>query len=307
MIRADAFKFKRGAKRKLSKREKQEERWFYAFISLWLIGFIVFNGGPLLVSLFVSFTDWTGVKTINWIGLKNYTDMFQDRLFWVSLGNTFYFGAASVFFGTAVALLIASILNQEIPGRNILRTIFFMPWVTTGVAVAIMWLWILNPQVGLLNYGLSTIGIKGPGWLSSSVWAMPSFIILAVWQNGQTMIILLAALGGVPKMLYEAASLDGAGTWAKFRHVTLPMISPAMFFVIITGIVGAFQAFVTFAVMTGGGPGNSTQVYLLYLVDNAFSFFKMGYGSALAWVLLIIVAIITWIQFAVGRKWVHYE
>ncbi|MEM6430491.1 MAG: sugar ABC transporter permease [Deinococcota bacterium] len=294
-------------KPKLSKRELQEERWFYGFISLWLVGFIVFNAGPLIASFFISLTNWTGVKTIEWIGFKNYVDIFNDRLFWISLRNTFYFGTGSVIGGTAVALVIASILNQKIPGRNVLRTIFFMPWVTTGVAVAIMWLWILNPQVGLLNYGLSLVDIQGPGWLTSQTWAMPAMIIMAIWQNGQTMIILLAALSGVPKMFYEAASLDGAGPWARFRHVTLPMISPAMFFVVITGVVGAFQAFVTFQVMTGGGPGNATKVYLLYLVDNAFSFFKMGYGSALAWMLLIIVALITWLQFAIGRRWVHYE
>jgi len=259
--------------KKLSKRELIEERWFYAFISLWLIGFVAFNAIPLLVSLGVSFTDWTGIKSISWVGIKNYVDIFTDKLFWISLKNTFYFGGGSVFFGTLVALLIASILNQKIPGRNILRTIFFVPWITTGVAVAIMWLWILNPQVGLLNYGLSFIGIKGPGWLTSQLWAMPALIVMAVWQNGQTMIILLAGLSGVPKMFYEAASLDGAGPLAKFRYVTLPMISPALFFVFITGVVGAFQVFVNPQVMTGGGPGTSTYVFLQYLVDNAWNYF----------------------------------
>jgi multiple sugar transport system permease protein len=298
---------KRFSARKLSKREKQEERAFYLFISLWLLGFIAFTGGPTIASFFISFTNWTGVKTIEFIGLGNYSDMFKDKLFWITLKNTTYYALASVFFGTAVALLIALLLNQDIPGRNFLRTIFFMPSVTQGVAIAIMWLWILNPQVGLLNYGLSFLGIKGPGWVTSQNWAMPALIIMAVWQNGQTMIILLAALQGVPRMFYEAASLDGAGQWAKFRHVTIPMISPALFFVLVLGVVGSFQIFTTVAVMTQGGPGSATLVYVYYLFQNAFSYFKMGYASALGWVLFIIVAALTWVQFVAGRRWVHYE
>lgn len=298
---------KRFTPRKLSKREKQEERWFYLFIALWLIGFVGFTGGPMIASFFISFTDWTGVKSISWIGLDNYTGMFTDKLFWTSLKNTFVYALASVFFGVAVALLIAVLLNQDIPGKNILRAIFFMPSVTQGVAIAIMWLWVLNPQVGLLNYGLSFLGIKGLGWTTSQTWAMPALVVMAVWQNGQAMIILLAALQGVPKMFYEAASLDGAGQWAKFRHVTLPMISPALFFVVVIGVVGSFQIFTTVAVMTQGGPGDATMVYVYYLYLNAFSFFKMGYGSALGWVLFAIVAALTWVQFATGRRWVHYE
>lgn len=298
---------KRLLPRKLSKREKQEERWFYLFIGLWLIGFVAFTGGPAIASLFISFTNWTGVKTIEFTGLENYSDMLQDRLFWITLKNTAYYAVASVFFGTAAALLIALLLNQEIPGRNILRTIFFMPSVTQGVAVAIMWIWILNPQVGLLNYGLSSLGIKGPGWLTSQDWAMPALIIMAVWQNGQAMIILLAALQGVPRIFYEAASLDGAGQWSKFRHVTIPMISPALFFVIVIGIVASFQIFTTVAVMTQGGPGSATLVYVYYLYQNAFTYFKMGYASALGWVLFVVVAALTWVQFVASRKWVHYE
>ncbi len=293
--------------KKLSKREKQEERVFYLFISLWLIGFLAFTGGPMIASLFISFTNWTGVKSISFIGMDNYQTMITDKLFWITLKNTAYYAFASVFFGTVVALIIAILLNQNIPGRNILRTIFFMPSVTQGVAIAIMWLWVLNPQVGLLNYGLSFLGIKGPGWVTSQTWAMPALVVMAIWQNGQAMIILLAALQGVPRMFYEAASLDGAGQWAKFRNVTIPMISPALFFVIVIGVVGSFQIFTTVAVMTRGGPGSSTMVYVYYLYQNAFSYFKMGYASALGWILFIIIAALTWVQFAAGRRWVHYE
>jgi multiple sugar transport system permease protein len=294
-------------KKGLSRKEKQEERMFYLFIAPWLIGFIVFTGGPILASLGISFTNWTGVKTIEFIGLENYTTLATDKLFWTALKNTALYSVGSVFFGVGCALLIAILLNQDIPGRNIFRTIFFMPSVTQGVAIAIMWLWVLNPQVGLLNYGLSFLGIKGPGWVTSSQWAMPALIVMAVWQCGNIMIILLAALQGVPRMFYEAARLDGANTWHEFRYVTLPMISPALFFVLVISVVGSFQIFTNVQIMTQGGPGTSTMVYVYYLYQNAFTFFKMGYASALGWILFLIIAVLTWLQFSASRRWVHYE
>jgi len=288
---------------------QREEIDFYIFVSPWLIGLIFLFAGPILASLGLSFTSWTGVsaKSLQWIGLENYQALFSDKLFWVSLKNTFYYAGGSVALGVILALFIAVLLNQQVPGTNIFRTIFYLPSITQGVAIAIVWAWILNPQVGLLNYGLSFLGIKGPAWLASQQWALPALILMSLWSIGTIMVILLAGLQGVPQSLYDAAKIDGAGLWGQFRHVTLPMISPALFLVIVTSTVASFQIFTNVAVMTEGGPGTSTMVYVYYLYLNAFTYFRMSYGSALAWLLFVVVSLLTWLQFKASSKWVYYE
>jgi multiple sugar transport system permease protein len=288
---------------------QREEIDFYIFVSPWLIGLIFLFGGPILASLGLSFTSWTGVstKSLQWIGLENYQTLFSDKLFWISLKNTFYYAVGSVALGVILALAIAVLLNQNVPGTNIFRTIFYLPSITQGVAIAIVWAWILNPQVGLLNYGLSFLGIKGPAWLASQQWALPALILMSLWSIGTIMVILLAGLQGVPQSLYDAAKIDGAGLWGQFRHVTLPMISPALFLVIVTSTVASFQIFTNVAVMTEGGPGTSTMVYVYYLYLNAFTYFRMSYGSALAWLLFVVVSLLTWLQFKASSKWVYYE
>lgn len=298
--------FRRGRPLTLAQREEID---FYIFASPWIVGLIFLFGGPILASLGISFTSWTGVsaESLQWVGLENYRALFNDKLFWTSLQNTFVYAFGSVTLGVTLALAVALLMNQDVPGTNIFRTIFYLPSITQGVAVAIMWVWILNPQVGLLNYGLSFLGIEGPGWLTSQQWALPALILMSLWGIGGAMVILLAGLQGVPQSLYEAARIDGAGLWGQFRHVTLPMISPALFLVIITSTVASFQIFTNVAVMTQGGPGTATMVYVFYLYQNAFTYFRMSYGSALAWMLFVVVSLLTWIQFRAGRKWVYYE
>ncbi len=288
--------------------QQREELDFYIAIALWLLGFVLFTGGPILFSLGMSLTNWTGLTNREWIGLANYVKLFlDDRLFWIVLKNTFYYGFASVFLGTLCALLVAILMNQKVPGIAVFRTLYYLPSVTSGVAIAIMWLWLFNPQVGLINYLLSLVGIKGPGWLASQQWAMPALILMSLWGIGGNMIILLAGLQGIPDHLYEAARIDGANKWHEFRHVTLPMLSPVLFYVIVISIIASFQIFDNVYVMTRGGPGTATLVYVMYLYQNAFEYQKMGYASAMAWVLFLIILGLTWAQFRGSRYWVYYE
>ena len=287
---------------------QRESIEFYLAISPWLVGFVLFTGGPVLFSLVMSFTNWTGLTTMKWVGLGNFIRLFtDDRLFWDTVRNTFYYSFGSVSLGTLGALSVAVLLNQKVPGVSVFRTLYYLPSVTTGVAVAIMWLWIFNPSIGLLNYMLSWVGIKGPGWLGSTDWAMPAFILMSLWGIGGNMVVLLAGLQGIPVSLYEAARIDGASRWHELRHVTFPMLSPVLFYVVVISIIGSFQTFTNVYVMTRGGPGTSTLVYEMYLFQNAFEFLKMGYGSALAWVFFAIILGLTAIQFRIGSQWVYYE
>jgi len=297
--------------------KQREELDFYIAILPWLIGFITFTGGPVLVSLGMSFTNWTGLTTVEFIGLQNFSTLFTDKLFWVSLRNTFYYSFGAVTLGTIGSLIAAVLMNQKVPGITWFRTIYYLPSITSGVAVAILWIWLLNPSVGLINYvirffvgpeGLLPLGIKGPGWLASQEWAMPGLILKSTWAIGANMIIFLAGLQGIPQSLYDAAKIDGANVWREFRHVTVPMLSPVIFFVIVISIINTFQVFIDAFVMTDrGGPGTATLVYLLYLFQNAFEYLKMGYASALAWILTLIIGTLTWIQLRFSKRWVYYE
>lgn len=290
-------------------RARREELVFYLFVTPWLIGLIFFWGGPILAAFGLSFTDWSGVNIseIEIIGLENYSTMFADDLFWESVGNTAFYAVGSVVLGTLFALFLAILLNQEIPGLAFFRSIFYLPSVTAGVAVALVWIWILNPRVGLLNYGLSLIGIEGPRWLQSSEWVLPALIIMSLFRVGPSMIILLAGLQGIPKNLYEAAEIDGAGRRAKLWNITIPMLSPALFFVIVVSTVGSFQIFTEIRIMTEGGPGTSSFVIVWYLWQQAFVYLRMGYASAVAWILFVVVMILVGIQFWLGSRWVYYE
>jgi multiple sugar transport system permease protein len=293
--------------RQLSLRAR-EELDFYLAILPWLIGFIAFSAGPLIASLAMSLTNWTGLTTRNWVGLQNYATMLTgDRDFFTVLRNTFYYSFGSVSLGVVLSLAVALLMNQKVPGINIFRTLYYLPAVTSGVAIAIMFAWIFNPQVGLINFLLSLIGIKGPLWLASQQWAMPALILMSLWGVGGNMVVLLAGLQGVPEELYDAAKVDGAGEWREFLHVTLPMISPVVFFIIITSIIGTFQVFENVYIMTRGGPGTATRVYVFHLYQNAFEYQKMGYASALAWVLFLIILGLTWLQLRASRYWVYYE
>ena len=285
-----------------------EEFDFYLGISPWLIGFLFFTGGPILASLGISFTEWKLLTPPQWVGLDNYVRLFsRDPLFWVTLGNTAYYTLFSVPLSVLVALLMAVLVNQDVPGVNFVRTIFYLPSVTAGVAGGLLWLWIFNPEFGLLNYGLSLLGIQGPGWLVSQQWAKPALILMSLWSVGGGMVIFLAGLQGLPRHLYDAARIDGATTWQEFRHLTVPLLTPVIFFMIVVSTISSFQTFTNVYVMTRGGPGTATLLYSLYLYENAFEFLKMGYASALAWVLFVVILLLTIAQFGLSRRWVYYE
>lgn len=288
--------------------QQREQLDFYIAIAPWFIGLLLFTGGPVIASFVFSFTNWTGISSMKFVGLANFQKLlFEDNLFWAATFNTFYYAAGAVFFGTLGALLVAILLNQNLPGTTFLRIIYYMPSIASGVAISILWIWLLNPQVGLVNYLLSLVGIEGPLWLASQDWSMPALILKSTWGIGANMIIILAGLQGIPVSLYEAAKIDGANVWQEFRNVTIPMLSPVLFFVIVISTINSFQILTDVLVMTQGGPGTSTFVYVYYIYQAAFQYLKMGYASALAWILFAIILVLTLLQLWGSRRWVYYE
>ena len=282
----------------------------YLWISPWIIGFVVFSLGPIIASAYLSFTKYKIGGTPEWIGLANYNEaFFNDRLFWPSLARTAYFSLAAVLIGVFLSLLAAILLNQALRGRNTYRAFYYLPSLTPVVAMAILWQWLLQPQLGPVNYLLSLVGIDGPGWLTDRQWAIPSMVLITLWAavGGGRMIIFLAGLQGVPQELYESADLDGAGAVSRFRHITLPMISPVILFNLILGVIGSFSVFSLAYVATEGGPNYATWFYMLHLYYNAFSFFRMGYASALAWIFFVIIFVLSYLQIKFSDRWVYYE
>lgn len=280
----------------------------YLFISPWIVGFLVFTAGPILASLVLSFFEWSLIRPPRFAGIDNYVKIFTaDPLFWQSLKVTLIYVVVAIPLQLAFALFLAILLNQKVRLIPLFRTIFYLPSQVSAVAIAVIFLWIYHPELGLLNELLRYVGIKGPAWLISERWALPALIGMSLWSVGGAMIILLAGLQDVPQHLYEAASLDGAGEFAKFRFITLPMLSPVLFFNLVLGIIGGFQYFTQAYVMTRGGPLNATLFYALYLYLNAFNFLKMGYAAALAWILFVIMIVVTIWQLRLARHWVYYE
>jgi len=279
----------------------------YLFLSPWLLGFLIFLVGPMVASIYLSLTEYKVIKAPVWIGLANYVRMFSDELFYHSMQVTVTYTALSVPLGIVAALGVAVLLNQRIVASGLFRTIFYLPSVISGVAVAIVFAWIFNFRFGILNYFLSLVGIPGPNWLGHPRWTLWAFVLMSLWGIGGNVIIFLAALQGVPVPLYEAAKIDGAGNWRRFWAITLPMISPAILFVLIMGVIGTFQTFTQSYIMTGGGPANATLFYLLYLYKNAFNWFEMGYASAMAWVLFLVIMVCTLLLWRSSARWVYYE
>lgn len=278
----------------------------YLFVLPNLIGFTIFGLFPIAFALYIAFTDWNLSSAPQFIGLKNFQTMMTDRLFWLSLRNSFYYTFGAVPLGVFAAFWLALLMNRKLPGMVIFRTAAFLPQITLTVAVAVVWSWIYHPEFGLANFMLKLIGVQGPRWIYSSAWAMPAVIIMSNWQGiGFATLILLAGLQGVPEELHEAASIDGASGWQKLRFVTVPLLSPTIFFVIVTSLIGAFQAFDQFYILTKGGPANATTPLTLYIFQNGFQFFKMGYGAALSFVLFVIILIITFIQWRLANRWVY--
>lgn len=277
-----------------------------AFISPWLIGFLWFFIYPTASSLYYSFTEYNILQPAKWIGVDNYVDLMSDRAFWNSLGNTVYYTAISVPLNILVAFSLAVILNKEMPGRALLRTLVYVPVVVPITATAMIWMWLFNANWGMLNAMLALIGIKGPAWLGSPVWSKPSLIFMQTWLVGGSILIYLAALQDVPRSLYEAAEVDGANAFHKLFNITVPMVTPAFLFGLLTGLIGAFQVFATAWIMTGGGPVKSTEFYVYYLYMNGFRFFRMGYASAMAWILFVLVLIVSFFTFRSSARWVYY-
>jgi multiple sugar transport system permease protein len=277
------------------------------FISPWIAGFLAFTIYPILASLYYSFNNYSILIPAEWVGLGNYKALFfEDPLFWVSLTNTLYYIAFALPLGIIIGVTLALFLNMKVKGMAIYRTIYYLPTIVPTIASAILWLWILNPQYGLLNSFLAKIGIQGPGWLASPEWSKPALIIMSWWGLGGAVLIYLAGLQDVPQQLYEAAELDGANWLQKTIHITIPMLTPVIFFNLVMGLIGTFQYFTEAYVMTNGGPVNSTLFYALYLYRNAFVYLKMGYASSMAWLLFILVLTCTLLVFRTSARWVYY-
>ncbi len=293
---------------RITRRRVMENVTGYLFISPWIVGFLVFTAYPMLISIYYSLTSYNVLRPPEWIGLENYHELFfEDDRFLTTLFNTAYYVAFSVPLGLVLGFLVALLLNQKIPFMPFWRTVYYLPAVTPIIASSVLWIWVLEPNFGLLNRALALVGIDGPGWLTSPAWSKPALIIMSLWGVGGGMIIYLAGLQGIPQQLYEAAAVDGANSWHKFWHITIPMMSPVLFFNLIIGIIASFQTFTQAYVMTGGGPVDSTMFYVLYLWLNAFDYFRMGYASAMAWVLFIIILVITLLTFRVIAPRVYYE
>lgn len=279
----------------------------YVFLLPWMIGFFVFVAGPMVASLVISFMDWEIVTPPRWSGFAQYQQLFNDKRFYLSLYNTAFYTFIGVPLHLFLALLAAMAMNLNLRGIRIYRTLYFIPSITPVVASSLLWLWIFNPDFGLANSMLNALGLPSLYWLQDPKIAKISLIIMSFWSIGGQMVILLAGLKGIPPSLYEAAQIDGAGSWDTFWNITLPMLSPAIFFNLVLAMIGAFQIFTQSYIITDGGPENATLFYVLYLYRMAFENFRMGYASAMAWVLFIIILVFTYIQFRVSERWVFYE
>jgi multiple sugar transport system permease protein len=286
-----------------------KRKWIgYAFISPWLIGYLLFTAYPFVSSAYLSLTRYNIVHSPHWVGFANYHALLtQDPLFWKSLGVTLKFAALSVPLGIVAGVGLALLLNLKIRGMGVYRTIFFLPSIVPTVASSVVFLWLLNPDIGLLNRVLKLVGITGPEWLQSPAWALWSLVGLSIWGIGGSMVIYLAGLKDIPAHLYEAAVIDGASPFQRLRYITLPMLSPVIFFNLVMGLIGVFQYFTQAYIMTQGGPEDSTHFYALYMFEQAWRYLNMGYACAMGWLLFLVIMGITAVLFWTQKRWVHYE
>jgi multiple sugar transport system permease protein len=296
-----------GRRSRLSLRAR-EEIIAYLLLTPWILGFLIFTLGALIFSLLISFYKTDLLSPAAFIGLGNYHEMFfDDVLFWQALKVTSLYTVGVVPLQVSLGLSVALLLNQKIRGIGVWRTVFYLPSVVSGVAVAMIWIWFFHPDFGLFNALLANVGIQGPSWLYSEQWALPSLILMNVWSIGPGMLIFLAGLQGIPNELYEAAQLDGATTWRQFVHITIPMLSPQILFNTVIGIIGSYQVFTASFVMTQGGPNNATLTLVLYLYRRGFLMARFGYAAALAWVLFAIIMVFTLYTLRSSRSSVFYE
>lgn len=290
-----------------SRSKSKEARMFYLFISPWLIGFLIFTLVPMVTSAVLSFMNWDYISSPQFIGFQNYVKLFHDKLFYKSLKVTAIYSIFAVPLQLVAAFFLAMLLNAKIKGMSVFRTIFYLPSLVSGAAAAVLWLWMFNPEFGVINTILGYFGIKGPGWVFDKHWALPALIIMSLWGVGGSMLIYLTGLQGIPTELYEAAEIDGATARVKLFRITIPMMTPVIFYNLIMGIIGSFQSFTQSYVMTNGGPQYSTYFYVYYLYENAFRNFNIGYASAQAWILFFIILILTALIFRSSAGWVYYE
>ncbi len=294
--------------------QRWKHRWLrsetlegYGFAAPAILGFLIFTAGPVIVSLALSMTEYNILKPPTFIGLGNYIEAFtDDSLFWKAVRVTLFYAVIAVPLNLVVGFLIAILMNQKIRGMSLYRTFWYMPAIVPAVANAVLWQWVLNPDFGLLNLLLAKLGIPGPRWLVAPNTAIPAFLLMNLWAVGGGMLIYLGGLQGIPAHLYEAVDIDGGNVWAKFRHVTIPMMTPVIFFNLIIGLINTFQVFTPAYVMTQGGPAYATYFYVLHLFKNAFQYLRMGYASALAWVLMVFILLLTAVVFK-SSDWVYYE
>lgn len=279
----------------------------WAFASPWIIGFVLFTVGPMLASALMAFMKWDLLTAPSFVGPENFQRAVRDPLVWHSLKVTTIYAVIAVPLNIVLGLGLALMLNSGVRGLRVYRTAYFLPSVLSGVAVALLWRWVFENQFGLANTLLSYVGLKGPNWLGDGSWALASLILMNIWSVGGGMIIYLAGLQGIPTDFYEAAAIDGANWWQRLWSITLPLVTPALFFQLVIGVIQALQVFTQPYIMTGGGPYNSTLFFVLYLYQNAFQYFQMGYASTLAWILFLYILVLTLAIFRSGAFWVHYE
>lgn len=294
-------------RQRLSPRVIRDNIAGFLFISPWLLHFTLLIAFAMIYSFRISLMETDLLSTEKFVGFANYKQLWNDELFWKSFRVTAYYSFVLVPSGIVIALAIAMLMNQKVKLLGVWRTLFYLPSVVSGVAVAILWGYVLNPRFGLLNLGLRNIGIEGPRWLFSETWAVPGFILMGLWGAGGAMLLYLAGLQGIPTQLYEAAEIDGAGSWSRFRHITIPMLTPTIYFNLLINIIGSFQVFTQSYIMTGGGPNNATLTQVLYLYRKGFQNFQFGYASALAWALFLVIMIFTVLVVRSSEGWVHYE
>jgi multiple sugar transport system permease protein len=295
-------------KNKTSTIERRNLRNGLLFCSPAILGLLAFTVYPVLCSLYYSFCNYPMLKPPVWVGTANYRTLFHDPLFFTSLSNTVYYAVFATPLGIIVAFLLALLLNQKVKGMAVFRTMFFVPSIVPMVAGSVLWLWLLNPQYGLINTVLRAIGLPEPGWMADPAWAKPALIVMSTWGVGGWMLVYLAGLQDVPQDLYEAAEIDGASALQRVRHVTMPFMSPHLFFTLVMGLIGAAQYFTQAYVMTNGagGPVDSTKFFSLYLFQNAFQYWKMGYACAMAWILFVVILLFTLLLFKTSAKYVYY-
>ena len=280
----------------------------YLFAMPWFIGFGVFLAYPIFASVYFSFTEYSVLKPPIWVGTDNYSTLVGDEVFWKTLVNTLYFAAMFVPLATVVAFGLALLLNTKVRFMPFYRTVFFVPSLVPVVSLVILWMWLFNGEHGLINVALGAVGIEGPNWLGTVEWSKPAIVLMSLWGVGNAMVIYLAGLQGVPASLYEAADLDGASAWQKTKNVTIPLVSPVILFNVVMSVIHSMQIFTQPYVMSeDGSPSRSIYFYSMYLFDNAFKYHKMGYASAMAWIMFLVIFFLTLVALKFAEKRVHYE